>query len=117
MVATSFPSCGGTIRLPTVESSEVGIMAQVNVRIPTMLRAAVGGASSVSSTGDDVGQVIAELVDRYPALQEYLVDNTGAVRKFVNLYVNEQDIRILEKVSTPLSDGDELSILPAVAGG
>jgi molybdopterin synthase sulfur carrier subunit len=64
-----------------------------------------------------VGAAIAELQTRFPGIQERLLDETGAVRRFVNVYVNEEDIRFLENQQTPIKDGDEVSIIPAIAGG
>jgi molybdopterin synthase sulfur carrier subunit len=64
-----------------------------------------------------VGAAIAELQSRYPGIQERLLDETGAVRRFVNVYVNEEDIRFLQNQQTPVKDGDEVSIIPAIAGG
>lgn len=89
----------------------------VNVRIPTVLRPMAGGNSSVELTGSTVGEVVGELVGVYPGLKENLVDDAGAVRKFVNVYLNDEDIRFLEKLETAVADGDEVAILPAVAGG
>jgi len=64
-----------------------------------------------------VGAAIAELQVRYPGIKERLLDDTGEVRRFVNVYVNEEDIRFLENQQTPIKDGDEVSIIPAIAGG
>ena len=64
-----------------------------------------------------VGEVIAELQSRFPGIQERLVDEKGEVRRFVNVYVNEEDIRFLKNQETPLKEGDEISIIPAIAGG
>ena len=89
----------------------------VNVRIPTVLRPMAGGNSSVELTGTTVGDVVGELVGVYPGLKENLVDDEGSVRKFVNVYLNDEDIRFLEKLETAVADGDEVAILPAVAGG
>ena len=64
-----------------------------------------------------VGEAIAELQTRYPGIQERLVDESGEIRRFVNVYVNEEDIRFLQNKDTPLKDNDEISIIPAIAGG
>ena len=64
-----------------------------------------------------VGEAIVELQNRFPGIQERLVDDKGEVRRFVNVYVNEEDIRFLQNRETPLKDGDEISIIPAIAGG
>ena len=64
-----------------------------------------------------VGDAIAELQSRFPGIQERLIDDSGEVRRFVNVYVNEEDIRFLQNQKTPINDGDEISIIPAIAGG
>lgn len=64
-----------------------------------------------------VGAAITELQGRYPGIKERLVDETGAIRRFVNVYVNEEDIRFLQNQETPIKPGDEISIIPAIAGG
>lgn len=92
-------------------------MSKVNVRIPTVLRVHVGGESTVSGEGATVGEVISGLVETHPGLKPNLLDDEGGVRKFVNVYVNDEDIRFLEKLDTSVADGDEVALLPAVAGG
>ena len=92
-------------------------MSTVSVRIPTVLRAATGGESLVSATGETVGGVITTLVESYPGLAPNLLDDDGGLRKFVNVYVNDEDIRFLGKLESPVTEGDEVAILPAVAGG
>ncbi|MEM7276462.1 MAG: ubiquitin-like small modifier protein 1 [Actinomycetota bacterium] len=92
-------------------------MATVDVRLPTVLRPAAQGQSRVQVDGAAVGDVVDELIQRYPGLGSNLVDDDGAVRKFVNIYLNDEDIRFLEQLATPVADGDEVAILPAVAGG
>jgi len=89
----------------------------VEVRLPTLLRAHADGAATVSAEGATVGEVFADLVARYPGMAGNLVDDHGGLHKFVNVYRNDDDIRYLEQLDTTVSDGDELSILPAVAGG
>ena len=89
----------------------------VQVRLPTVLRPAAEGNALVAVDGEAVGQVVRRLIADYPALEPNLVDEDGQVRKFVNIYLNDEDIRFLERLETPVADGDELSILPAVAGG
>jgi sulfur-carrier protein len=89
----------------------------VEVRLPTLLRPHAGGDASVTAAGSTVGEVFSELVDRYPGLSDQLVDESGGLHRFVNVYRNDDDIRYLEKLDTKLSDGDVVSILPAVAGG
>lgn len=92
-------------------------MATVQVRLPTVLRPAAEGRSQVSVDGEAVGQVVDRLIAEYPALGSNLVDDAGEVRRFVNIYLNDEDIRFLDRLATPVTDGDELAILPAVAGG
>ena len=87
------------------------------VRIPTPLRKLTNSEELVEVNASTVGEVIAELQSRFPGIQERLVDEKGEVRRFVNVYVNEEDIRFLNNQQTPLKDGDEISIIPAIAGG
>ena len=89
----------------------------VKVRIPTPLRKLTNEAELVEVRAGNVGTVIAELQAKYPGIQERLVDDAGEVRRFVNVYVNEEDIRFLQNNATPVKDGDEVSIIPAIAGG
>jgi len=89
----------------------------VTVRIPTPLRKLTGGADEVSVDGATVGDVIEALEAAHPGLKERLCDDAGEIRRFVNVYVNDEDVRFLEGRATTLKDGDELSIVPAIAGG
>jgi sulfur-carrier protein len=89
----------------------------VRVRIPTPLRSATDGAAELSSEAATVVTLIDELESRFPAIKGRLRDETGALRRFVNLYVNGEDVRFLTGLETTLKSGDELSIVPAVAGG
>lgn len=89
----------------------------IQVRIPTPLRKLTNNEEVVEVTADTVGGAIEELQARYPGIQERLVDEDGEVRRFVNVYVNEEDIRFLDNKNTPLKDGDEISVIPAIAGG
>ena len=89
----------------------------IKVRIPTPLRKLTNNEDVVEVNAPTVGAAIAELQSRYPGIQERLLDERGAVRRFVNVYVNEEDIRFLQNQQTPLRAGDELSIIPAIAGG
>ncbi len=88
-----------------------------NVRIPTPLRKLTNNEELVEVNGATVGEIITELQNRYPGIQERLLDEQGQVRRFVNVYVNEEDIRFLQNQDTPLKEGDEVSIIPAIAGG
>ena len=89
----------------------------VEVKLPTLLRPHADGAASVDADGATVGEVVHELVARFPALSSNLLDDDGGLHRFVNLYVNDEDIRYLEALETTVGDGDVVSILPAVAGG
>ena len=89
----------------------------VKVRIPTPLRKLTHEQELVEVAPGTIGSAIAELQRKFPGIQERLMDEAGAVRRFVNVYVNEEDIRFLQNNSTPLKDGDEVSIIPAIAGG
>lgn len=89
----------------------------IEVRLPTILRPHAGGAVSVSGEGETVGRLFTDLVDRFPGLDGQLVTADGALHKFVNVYRNDDDVRYLDQLDTKLSDGDVISILPAVAGG
>lgn len=87
------------------------------VRIPTPLRKLTNDEELVEVNANSVGAAIVELQTRYPGIKERLVDETGAIRRFVNVYVNEEDIRFLQNQETPLKNTDEISIIPAIAGG
>ena len=88
-----------------------------NVRIPTPLRKLTNNEELVQIDAKTVGAAIAQLQTRFPGIKERLIDETGEIRRFVNVYVNEEDIRFLKNRETPLKDGDEISIIPAIAGG
>lgn len=89
----------------------------VEVRLPTVLRTQAGGASVVTVDGATVGEVLAKLVAEFPGLAGQVVQPDGSLHKFVNIYVNDDDVRYLDGVDTAVPDGAEISILPAVAGG
>jgi molybdopterin synthase sulfur carrier subunit len=89
----------------------------VRVRIPTPLRRFTGGAEEVGVAGATIAGTIADLEARFPGIKERLCDEQGRVRRFVNIYVNGDDIRFLSSLETPVKDGDEVSIVPAIAGG
>lgn len=89
----------------------------VEVRLPTLLRVHADGASAIQADGATIGEVFTGLTATYPGLAGQLVDDTGALHKFVNVYVNDDDIRYLQQLDTPVGDRDVISILPAVAGG
>ncbi len=89
----------------------------ISVRIPTPLRKFTGGAESVTASGATVAAIVQDVESRHPGLKERICDDAGKVRRFVNVYVNGEDIRFLSSLDTPVKDGDEISIVPAIAGG
>jgi MoaD family protein len=92
----------------------------VQVRVPTILRSYTGGQKAVEGAGDSLAELIADLDRRYPGLRDRLVTGEGAdtgLHRFVNVYVNDEDVRFLGALEAKLSDGDNVTILPAVAGG
>ena len=89
----------------------------VDVRLPTVLRSHAGGQSVVAVEGTTIGEVMQELVARYPGMAGQVFNEDGSLHKFVNVYVNDDDVRYLSLLDTPVKEGDEISILPAVAGG
>jgi sulfur-carrier protein len=88
----------------------------VTVKIPTQLRAATDGEASAEVEGTTVGEVLDALYDRYDDLRDRIAED-GGLRRFVNVYVGGEDIRFLDGLDTSVEDGDEVTILPAVAGG
>jgi molybdopterin synthase sulfur carrier subunit len=88
----------------------------VEVRIPTILRSYTGGAKAVDGRGDTLSEVIASVEAGHPGIQERLVEGAD-LRRFINVYVNDEDVRFLRGLATPISDGDVVVVLPAVAGG
>jgi MoaD family protein len=89
----------------------------VKVQVPAVLRQHVGGQRVVEAPPGTLRDVIAELVGAHPSLSEHLLGEDGQLHRFVNVYINDEDVRYLEGLDTKLSDGDVLAILPAVAGG
>ena len=87
------------------------------VKLPTQLRAAAGGAAAVDVEGGTVAEILADLFARHGELRDRLCDEDGSLRRFVNVYVSGEDIRFGEALETPVADGAEVQILPAVAGG
>lgn len=88
-----------------------------NVRIPTPLRKLTQGKEEVAAAGKNVGELLADLERQYPGIKERLCDDSGQVRRFVNIFQNDEDIRFLQNLDTPVKDSDEISIVPAIAGG
>ena len=89
----------------------------IEIKLPTVLRAQADGQATVTIDGATVGDVFGKLIEQYPGLRGNLLDDTGGLHKFVNVYKDDDDIRYLDGLDTKVSDGDVLSILPAVAGG
>jgi molybdopterin synthase sulfur carrier subunit len=89
----------------------------IEVRIPTILRKHTGGAKAVKGDGGTVGEVIEALDIQHPGLRTAIVASGGDIHRFINIYLNDEDIRFTGALGTPVSDGDVVSILPAVAGG
>ncbi|MGH3646473.1 MAG: MoaD family protein [Micromonosporaceae bacterium] len=89
----------------------------IEVRIPTILRSVTKGEKAVEGAGDSVAELFTDLDARYPGLRGRLITEEGALHRFVNVYVNDEDVRFTGALDTKLTDGDEVTILPAVAGG
>ena len=89
----------------------------VNVLIPTPLRKFTGEQETVSVSAGTIASLITDLESQYPGIAARLTDDSGELRRFINIYVNEEDIRFLEGKDTPINDGDNVSIVPAIAGG
>jgi molybdopterin converting factor small subunit len=88
----------------------------IEVRIPTILRTFTDGAKAVDGTGSTIAELIADLDVRHPGIADRLLDK-GELRRFVNVYLNDEDVRFIKGIGTDLADGDSITILPAVAGG
>jgi len=89
----------------------------VNVRIPTILRTYTGGASEVTAEGGTLAEVLDSLDSSYPGIKARVLDDQGAIRRFVNVYVGNDDVRFLDSLDTTTPDGVQVSVIPAVAGG
>lgn len=99
-----------------IEASGTAAPSGIEVRIPTILRPYTGDAKVVTGQGASIAAVIDDLETRHPGLRERLVDESG-LRRFINVYLNDEDVRFLGGLQTPVREGDSLTILPAVAGG
>lgn len=93
------------------------IVAAVQVLIPTPLRSYTGGEARVAASGATIGDVFADLDARYPGIQDRICEADGEIRRFVNVFVNGQNARKLAGAATPVQDGDEIGVIPAMAGG
>jgi sulfur-carrier protein len=89
----------------------------VRVRVPTPLRKFTYGADEVNAQGANVKAIVEDLEQHFPGIKERICDETGKIRRFVNVYVNGDDIRFLQNLETSLKEGDSISIVPAIAGG
>ena len=89
----------------------------VSVRIPTILRTYTNGESEVSAEGDDLAAVLEDLDGKYAGIKGRILDEAGELRRFVNVYVGNDDVRFLDNLSTPTPEGTQISVIPAVAGG
>jgi molybdopterin synthase sulfur carrier subunit len=89
----------------------------IDVRVPTILRSYTDGQKSVTASGETVADLLADLDSRFPGIRARLVTDEGTLHRFVNVYVNDEDVRFLGALDAKLSDGDTVTILPAVAGG
>jgi molybdopterin synthase sulfur carrier subunit len=89
----------------------------VNVRVPTPLRKFTNGIDEVNADGSTVRSLVDNLEQKFPGIKQRICDETGKIRRFVNVYVNGDDIRFLQNLETALKDGDTISIVPAIAGG
>lgn len=89
----------------------------IKVRIPTPLRKLTGGADEVAAAGANISEIINDLERNFPGLKERICEEDGNLRRFVNIYLNDEDIRFMKNLETELSENDELSIIPAIAGG
>jgi MoaD family protein len=87
------------------------------VKLPTVLRPTAGGAREVEVSGATVGEVVRALVERHPGLRQQLLSDDGELNRFVNVYLNGQDVRYLSGLETPVGERDEVRLLPAMAGG
>ena len=87
------------------------------IRIPTPLRKLTDGKEEVAAAGATIGEVLSNLERAYPGIKARICDDSGAVRKFVNIFANDEDIRFLKNLDTPVKETDEVSIVPAIAGG
>ena len=89
----------------------------IEVRIPTILRSYTDGQKAVQATGDTIADLLADLDSRHPGLRGRLITEEGALHRFVNVYINDEDVRFIGGLDAELSDGDQVVVLPAVAGG
>ncbi len=87
------------------------------IRIPPVLRPAVGGEREISADGENVGAILHSVISQYPSTEAQLFGSDGELNRYVNVYINDEDVRVLDGLETAVTDGDTLVILPAMAGG
>ena len=98
-------------------SGDVRLKMSVKIRIPTPLQSATEQQAEVQAEGATVGDLLSDLESRFPPHKARLRDDSGKLRRFINIYLNDEDIRFLENEATPVKESDEVSIIPAIAGG
>src|SRR5579875_1244495 len=113
-VAPVSPAVPGPLTAPTPRSTD---SMAIEVKIPTILRSYTGGAKSVEGDGDTLAALIDDLDAKHAGIKGRLITDDGGLHRFVNVYVNDEDVRFTGSLDTKLSDGDAVTILPAVAGG
>ena len=89
----------------------------ITIRIPTPLRSMTGGKGEIEGKGNSIGELIEQINVAHPGIKDRICDEQGEIRRFINIYLNQEDIRFLTGRDTPVGDGDEVSIIPAIAGG
>jgi sulfur-carrier protein len=94
-----------------------GVAMAIRVRVPTPLRKFTNGADEVNAQGSSVRAIVDDLEKSFPGIKDRICDESGKIRRFVNVYVNGDDIRFLQNMETGLKEGDNISIVPAIAGG
>jgi molybdopterin synthase sulfur carrier subunit len=92
-------------------------MRMSTIKIPPVLRGSVGGAKELEASGQDVGEVLRALASQHPATESQLFSEAGELNRYVNVYLNDEDVRVLQGLDTSVSDSDTIVILPAMAGG
>src|SRR5947199_9304287 len=112
-------SCGAMLRSPCLISALYPLRRciMVNVRLAPVLRASVGSSKPVSAQGSNLNEVLANLYERYPALKEQIQPEGDTLSRYINVYVNDQDVRYLHGLETSIGPGDTVILLPAMAGG
>jgi molybdopterin synthase sulfur carrier subunit len=103
--------------MPPLPQLVYEVPMSVSVRVPTILRTYTGGESEVSADGSTLRDVLESLDRSYPGIKGRIIDEQGALRRFVNVYIGNDDVRFLDGLDTPTADGTQISVIPAVAGG